>query len=341
MTNRKKTTVSVSLVKLLRAYAARFKINFKAVMASAGLEPAILEDGEARIPGVAFDTMWQHIAEASDDPNPGLSFGRQIGDNYPGGSLLFTMMLNCETIGKALDVFVRYHRIMADVIQPKFEKSGKSAVLSWEIPLYGLQSHSHLSEVLLCIYHSILQTLSQGKLIPEKVCFTHGAPGDTREYARIFKAPVKFSEKNNELVINYRDLDIAIHLANPSLYELLEKQAGKIFHDLDNRKEWSSKVLQQLTHMILKGMTPKIDTVAGELALSRRSLQEKLKTEKTGFRCLLETVRKQIALEQLAVQDTRICDVAFLLGYSDQSAFNHAFKRWTGKTPKAFCREFA
>lgn len=89
----------------------------------------------------------------------------------------------------------------------------------------------------------------------------------------------------------------------------------------------------------MKGIKPNIDSVSKKLALSRRNLQEKLKAEETTFRNCLESVRKQIALDYLAKPDVTICDIAFLLGYSEQSAFNHAFKRWTGKNPKAYCRE--
>jgi len=73
--------------------------------------------------------------------------------------------------------------------------------------------------------------------------------------------------------------------------------------------------------------------------VSKRSLQEKLKVEKTYFRYLLEAVRKQMAVDNLAKQDVSICETAFMLGYSDQSAFNHAFKRWIGQTPKAYIRK--
>ncbi len=93
-----------------------------------------------------------------------------------------------------------------------------------------------------------------------------------------------------------------------------------------------------ITDMFLKGVKPNVNAVCSELALSRRSLQEKLKAEKNCFRTLLESVCRQMAIDNLARKDIPICEVAFLLGYSDQSAFNHAFKRWTGKTPTAYCK---
>ncbi len=339
MTFKKNTTVSVSLVKILALYAQGLKIDFKAIMASMGLDPAIFNDDSQRVSSTTFDAMWQKIAGMSDDPHPGLNFGQQIADRYPGGSLLFTMMLNCASIGKALDTFIRYHRIMADAIQPKMDKTANVVRLSWEIPLPGFTSYPYLSEALLSVYHSILSTLSRGRLRPEKVCFTHTRPDDIREYEKVFNVPVHFGEKNNELIIQLRDLDIEIHLASAELYALLEKHADTIIRALAGKNRWSNKTMEQLTHRVLSGKVTKIDPVAQQMALSRRTLQEKLKAEKTNFRTLLETVRRQIAVDHLRRPGTHIVDLAFLLGYSDQSAFNHAFKRWTGKSPKAFARK--
>ena len=75
------------------------------------------------------------------------------------------------------------------------------------------------------------------------------------------------------------------------------------------------------------------------LALNQRGPQQKLKAERTTFQGYLDGLRKRIALDSLKRRDVTLCDVAFLLGYSEQSAFNRAFKRWTRKTPRQYRRE--
>lgn len=137
-------------------------------------------------------------------------------------------------------------------------------------------------------------------------------------------------------MIDSRDLDIAIELADPALLNLLERYAARMGQTIAPDNKWSGRVAGLIGEAVLKGCAPLIDTIARELVLSKRSLQEKLKNENTSFRCLVQTVRKKIAIDQLADPDVSICEVAFMLGYSDQSAFNHAFKKWTGKNPKAF-----
>lgn len=331
-------SVSIALIKILKNYAERIGIDFTAVAGSAGVDLEIIGDSRARVSAGQFESMWRQVVDSGNDPNPGLNFGREMARLYPAGSVLFTMMINCATIGSALDAFVRYHRIMADAIQPQLRRKSDRIHLSWKTFRPGYSSHPVLSEALLCTYYSILVHLGQGRLHPVEVCFIHMAPKDTSAYRQVFKAPIRFGAAENELVIARESLDLEIHLADPELYKILEKHADRLADAIGKNNEWSNKVVRLISRMVLKGEKPDVDTVSKKIALSRRSLQAKLKSEGTTFRTCLEKVRKQVALDYLGRPDSTICDVAFLLGYSEQSAFNHAFKRWTGKTPKAYCR---
>jgi AraC-like DNA-binding protein len=145
--------------------------------------------------------------------------------------------------------------------------------------------------------------------------------------------------ERNELLIEADFLDLEIHLANRALFKVLENYAARLANAIGGVNAWSSRVLRLISELVVKGIKPDIDSVSKTLALSRRSLQEKLKGEKTSFRSCLELIRKQVAIDYLVKPDMTVCSVAFLLGYSEQSAFNHAFKRLTGKTPKEYRRE--
>lgn len=338
-------TVSIGMVRILKSYARHVGVDFNSIVSTLDINSGIFDTEDARISALLFDTLWQKIIETSKDPNPGLNFGQQMTLQYPGGSLLFTMMINCATVGHALKVFTRYHRIMADVIQPviKSYKSNKIneslTALSWETPDLFVQNHIHLSEALICAFYSILTHLSQGTIIPVSVCFTHQRKENSAELENYFKVPISFESAYNELVIRTSALDIDILLANQELFKILETHAVKIVNTIDKDKIWSNRVFNLISKTLLNGGTADITNVATNLAVSKRTLQEKLKSEKTCFRDLIESVRKQIAVEYLTANQLAICDLAFLLGYSDQSAFNHAFKRWTGKTPKTYIRD--
>lgn len=76
--------------------------------------------------------------------------------------------------------------------------------------------------------------------------------------------------------------------------------------------------------------------MAGRLKMSVRTLNRALAAEDTSYRRLLEQLRRELAVGHLADNRLSVTEVAFLLGFSDQSAFHRAFRRWTGRTPSAF-----
>ena len=331
--------VSVGLVKMLQAYADSRGAVFDKVAQKHGFDSRALSNGTESIQASQFSDVWLMIAETSKDPCPGLNLGKQSAHFFPGNSILFSMMQNSPNIGIALDLFVRHHRIMAEKIQPVVRKQKNAVHLSWDFSVLGSHRLPHLSEAFLCTCFAVLARLSKGRIRPVEVNFTHQGPerdADKAGYESYFNAPVRFLEARDELVIDSRDLGLAIELADPSLLNLLERYAVRMGQTAAPGKKWSSRVAALISDDVLKGCAPLANTIASELGVSKRSLQEKLKNENTSFRSLVQIVRKKIAIDRLADPDISICEVAFMLGYSDQSAFNHAFKKWTGKSPKAF-----
>ncbi|MCP5068829.1 MAG: helix-turn-helix transcriptional regulator, partial [bacterium] len=84
---------------------------------------------------------------------------------------------------------------------------------------------------------------------------------------------------------------------------------------------------------------PAIRSVAPQLGLSVRTLQRRLEERGTLYRDLVARVRFQLARRYLEETSTELGEIALLLGYSERSAFDHAFRRWTGQTPRGFRRK--
>jgi AraC-like DNA-binding protein len=94
--------------------------------------------------------------------------------------------------------------------------------------------------------------------------------------------------------------------------------------------------LLQLISEALSGGVPRARDLASKLGLSERSLHRRLKAQGQSFRSILEQAQRQLAEGLLRKSQHSIAEIAFLTGFSEQSAFNRAFKRWTGQTPAAF-----
>ena len=81
---------------------------------------------------------------------------------------------------------------------------------------------------------------------------------------------------------------------------------------------------------------PSLEQIAPRLHMSPRTLHRRLEEEGTSFRQVLAEVRRELAARHLSERRLAIGEIAFLLGFSEPSAFHRAFKRWTGHAPLAY-----
>ncbi|MDJ0783278.1 MAG: AraC family transcriptional regulator [Desulfosarcinaceae bacterium] len=328
-------TVSSTLIPIFKLYAEQQGLDFSVLAGEADLPAGCLGGEQARVPARCIASIWRRLMAAENRPHPGWRLGEMLTRHFPGGSVLFTLLLNCPTIGSALENFIRYHRIMADIVQPQMRQTEERVFLYWEVPSADVGGPD-LAEALLYIYQAMLTQLCQNRLQPLEIRFSHPAPADLDAYQEVFGAPLRFGAKRDELVLKRDALSLEIHLANAALYAVLERHAARIAGDIGQNTHWQRRVMGLINERLLKGARLDIDAVAAACALSRRSLQMRLTGEGTTFRHCVETIRRRMAQAYLARPEVSMCDLAFLLGYSEQSAFNHAFKRWTGQTPIAY-----
>jgi hypothetical protein len=290
------STVSVNLVRMLQAYADFWDLEFNYFAEKCGFDVRLLSRGGAKIESGLFEQIWLSMAAEANDPFPGLNLGKLAAAHYPAESILFSMMNNCSTIGAALNVFIRYHRIMADNIQPVCRIVDGELFLSWDIKWFNFPVKNHLSEALLTTYYAILARLSNNAIIPERVMFTHEGPEESKSikiYENWFRAPVEFRSKTNQLVLPSQALDIEIAFADEMMLAVLENYAEKLITQIPSRSVWTAEVIKLINQSFFSGAVPRINDIAGKLAVSTRSLQEKLKTEETCFRDLVNQVRKK------------------------------------------------
>lgn len=328
-------SASIDLLTILLEYASGLKIDEQAITSATGIDLSALRSERARVPLPAFHTIWSVIAKGSADPDFGLHFGEQA---HPllSRHLLYAMMMNCEDVGRAIQKNFQYHNLITDIIRPVLTVKTGLAVLTWEMGHPVLSPERHLSESVLATFVSMLRFLTEGRCTLTEIRFAHPRPQSTVEHQRIFKAPLAFNWQQNEIVLPQSYLKSPILLANPAIEEGLEQLVQKTLHGIYTLDSWKDKVARILFEALVRGEKIGIETTAQKLIMTTRNLQHKLKEEGTSFRKLLEDVRKEIAVGCLKEETASICEIALLLGFADQSAFQHAFKRWTGKTPGAY-----
>jgi AraC-like DNA-binding protein len=322
------------MVRILLGGAPLAQGELAEILELAGVEPALLGSSQKRISTRQLAIIWSEMERAADDPNLGLHLG-ELPDGLPSGHVLFSAMLNSPTLGQALHRYCRFHDIMGDFVQPHLIAGSSTTVLT--ISARGrVTLHRQHVECIFCLLVSIL-----GHLSPEvfqgqgQVSFVHHRPDDISEHLRIFGPAVHFARPENQLAFARTYLEQPIVPADEELLGVLEQYAERLLRRIRQSETWSGKVAELLGRNLCDGKLG-LPEVARRLAVSQRTLQARLKEESTTYQAILDSVRRQLATAYLEDDTVSLAEIAFLLGYADQSAFNHAFRKWTGDSPLSF-----
>ena len=171
--------------------------------------------------------------------------------------------------------------------------------------------------------------------IPLEVRFPHCAPDDISEHQRFFACKLQFECERSELVFARELLEAPLVKADPALQAILEAQVVAVIQKLPKGEAATDAVRRYLASELGKGQ-PTLQQIAPRLHMSARSLRRRLDEERTSFRQILSEVRRELALRHLMEGRLAIGEIAFLLGFSEPSAFHRAFKQWTGQAPHAY-----
>jgi AraC-like DNA-binding protein len=170
---------------------------------------------------------------------------------------------------------------------------------------------------------------------PIEVCFEHQRPAAVTAHKRVFQAPVFFGRARTELVFDARLLSRAVPQADPALAALLQRNAKALLGTTAKPESFADQVRWALHETSGPGALT-LSSVARKLALSARTLQRRLHEEGGSFHQLVRETRSTRAQNYLRNRQLAICEIAYLLGFSQPSAFHRAFHRWTGMTPRTF-----
>jgi len=278
--------------------------------------------------------IWHMALLRTKNQNLGLQAGIRI-TNMMTGHILETLAANSATVGEALDNLCTYHEISSDGPHPymTYEKEFAALEVNQLSTDIDTEIFRHTLDCMFAVIITAIRRLSKKEINLIEVHFTWPQPKTVQEYNHLFKSPLYFQSDKNALVFSLSDLKKNIPHADPVFLDALTKYAQKQLRNIKIENAWTKKVEQTLLKLMADRIYD-INSTSNELCVSSRTLQERLKKEGTKFQTILNIARKNIAIEHLKNQDVSIAQLALHLGYSEQSAFNHAFKRWTGKTPK-------
>ncbi len=317
-------TATNILWKLIEAYGH----DPEALYFDVGIDPDLLNKPGARIPYTLVNRLWAKATEIIDDPCFGLMAYKYWHPSY--FHALGYAWLASHTLRDALNRFVRYLRIVSEKIFLKLEEGpdGLTLVLSYE--LLGMRVPAQIDMGMAMSIHICRLNFGED-LKPVAVNFMHAEPPCAEKYFELFKTAVRFSADRDSMTYSFADVDRYLMGANPQLARLNDQVMIEYLGKL-KKDDIIDRVTAAIIDMLPSGGIAD-EKVAETLNMSVRSLQRRLKEVGSTFRTLLEAVRKDLASTYVRDPGIELVEIAFLLGFSDQSAFSRAFKRWAGKSP--------
>jgi AraC-like DNA-binding protein len=162
---------------------------------------------------------------------------------------------------------------------------------------------------------------------------THPEPSHRNAYDRIWQCPITFSSHWNALRMDPSLPTQRVRLQPGYVFGILSAHADQLLKDLQNSKTMRGRV-ESLLMPILHTGDISMDTIAGKIGQSQRTLQRNLKEEGVTFEQVLDELRHKLALHYLAGKKVSVNETAYLVGFSDPASFSRAFKRWTGVSPR-------
>ena len=321
--------VSASIGALIVHAAAGRGVGAATLCAATGFDPRLAEDPDARIPLVVETALWDAAARLADDPAIGLHAAESL---RPGVfDVLDYVVRTAPTLRVSLERLARYNRLLHD--SAVFTVSDRGPVTRVEHAPGTAQSR-HAAEFTLASLVVIGGQIAGTGLDVRGVELRHApVPEALPELARVFGRAPLFGRPVNALDLDAAQLARPSPAADPVLSRVVLRHADAL---LAARPAPAASTADRVRHLLAQAMgegEATLVAVAAKLRMSERSLQRRLADEGSKFDALLDETRRDLALRYLADRKVAIAEVAYLLGYSEPSAFHRAFKRWTGLTP--------
>ncbi|MDP4143422.1 MAG: AraC family transcriptional regulator [Bacillota bacterium] len=304
------------------------------VVEYAGVDSLVLSSPDNRLSGLEVKMIIEAATNLTGDDNLGLHQGERLAKGF--SNILGYVLMNCSALEECWTKYCRYEKLIDSLSESHFKIVDNYAVLSNTTVEKLLKDNRQFSDFKIAGMLSYIKLLSNKTLQIDEVHFTHSKPENASEYDRIFQCEVCFKKSTNALIFKRDLLNIPIIEPNKNLLFVFERNTEEILQSLNNQHTYAGRVSKIVLEEIDLGNFPSIETVAKKLLLSVRSLQLYLQKENTTYMKLIREFRKKTAEKYLKDINISIDEIAFILGFSETSAFHRAFKSWTGLTPVQF-----
>jgi AraC-like DNA-binding protein len=305
--------------------------DVESLLRRSGLTTRQINNSKARLLVKNQITFLNLAAEASKDGFFGMRLAQNLELRELG--LVYYVLASSDTLGDALQRVARYSSILNEGVLITYRER-EDLSITFEYRGVSRLSDRHQMEFFVTTLLRTCRHLTGRRLSPRRISFKHARAVLPADFKALFGCEVAFGKRVDEVVYSHPVKFMPVVNADPYLNLLLRDYCEQ---SLSRRRigpgEWRLTVENDIAPHLPHGQVD-MSEVAHRLGASRRTLARRLASEGITFVDLLRDMRLDLAEQYLGEPLLPISEIAWLLGYREVSAFSHAFKRWTGKTPR-------
>ncbi len=322
-------TTSASWVRGIAEKLKASGLDVQALFDEAGLDMAALHDPDTRYATEKISLLWELAAARSGNPLIGLAMPHLM---QPAGfDVLAYAMMTCPNLLAAMHLLVRYLRVVSDAAAIALHEDQDGYWVTLELFGGKRPVPRQRLEFVLATLLTFFRWITGRDIRPLAVDFVEAAPADPQPYRDAFQCPLRFNASLHRILFSRADLALPLPASNPVLAELHDRYACERLERLDSTKV-SSKTRELIIRRLPNG-DPQRGDIAAALCMGERTLQRRLQEEGTTFQELVDDTRRELARHYLAQPHLMLSQAAYLLGFSNQSTFCRACKRWFDMSP--------
>jgi len=297
----------------------------------AGVDPVCLDDPRAAMDLGAFVALYEQAAAETGFDNFGLVFGQRFRPESLG--LIGGIALAAPTLGSAVALLAELFPFHQQATETRFASEGGLLTLEYRILDGSIVERRQDAELTMGMFANVFRHALGERWAPEQVFFEHPSPADGRVHRDLFGSEVCFGQRTNALVFRDRDLDRRMPGGDFARLDRLRRELVELAGGV-GAPTLLDRVKGEVRSRLAEG-SPHVDAIAEALGMARWTLQRRLSEYNLSFSEIVDAVRRDLAALYLRQPHIPLADIAFYLGYSEQSAFTRAHVRWFGVPPRA------
>ena len=329
-------TATGGIARLACARLREFGKDAGGILAMVGARPEQVNDDAIRLEVPKQIRILELVAEELQDGFLGFHLACDFDLREIGLILIYYVISSSERLADALLNGKRYCAVMNEGVRLDVRLDHGAAAIALDYVDIDRQSDLHQIEFWLVTLVRICRQVTDTRLAPRHLRMRHRRDEVPAEMRSFFGCDVEFCAASDEIIFPAPVASLPIVGSDNYLNDLLLRYAEEALSDRAQERASIGSAVERVLPQLLPHAKARAPNVAQKLGISTRTLSRKLRDEGVAFAEILEETRAALAKRYLAERDLPVSEIAWLLGYGEVSSFTHAFKRWTGMTPRQF-----